>query len=99
MTVREAFDRAGYPVPNGRALSLYLWDYETPRIGFEDSCVYDNDAWVFEKAYGQWGWFPHTLCDDHVKIDGVNIDHLPAIDAYDVLPDVVKEILKEKQNG
>ena len=94
MTVREAFEKAGYPVPKGKCLNLYLWDYETPRLGYEDSCIYENDAWMLEDAYGHLGWFPNSLFDSHIKIEGLNMSNLPAKDAYDLLPDVVKEVVE-----
>lgn len=100
MTVREAFAKAGYPVPEGKALSLVMRSYEdTPDWGFwDESGGFDErpSPWFFkpqrEEEDFPYLWYPCTA-DDYMVIDGLDLSNLPAEDAYDALPSVVREII------
>jgi hypothetical protein len=93
MTVREAFEKAGHPVPGNKPLHIYLWDRVDVCVGYEDAFIEQDDAWRLYTAYGVMGWYPECVYDDHLKIGEVDISNLPAIDAYEALPDVVKAVV------
>jgi len=98
-TVAEAFADAGFPVPEGKELCIYLLDGEES-IGFEDKCVYDDDAWTVRDIDGEFLWYPTAVHDDlaHTKVEGIYITRLPAKDAWEQLPSVVRDhpVVREK---
>lgn len=91
-TVSEVFALAGFPVPDGKELCIYLLDGDE-KIGFEDKCICDDDAWTVKNVAGESIWYPTVIQDDyaHTKVEGIYVTRLPAKDAWGVLPEVVKE--------
>lgn len=86
MTVREAFAKAGYPVPEGAFMTLkgmsrpLAWKYS-----------YKKKDFIFQQLRGVWAWDSagntNSLCD-------VNLSNLPAVDAFDALPKCVQEVIE-----
>lgn len=88
MTVREAFEKAGYPVPEGCRLLLE----EMNRYGVcAWLCVHETGTtFQFRQLSNEWGW--RNACKSWKP--PFSIANLPATDAYDALPDVVKKVVK-----
>lgn len=79
MTVREAFAAAGHPVPEG----------------YELACSWHDDCWFARKGedYVVFGPELEGVSIRVINAVGINLSNLPAIDAYDALPDVVKAVV------
>lgn len=110
MTVREAFAKAGHPVLD-RCKIVYAYDgYVEEHDLLDDTSVEQvvqnitPDWWTVENPpYRNWelfddgwtdpgnmmkpcGWLRHPLPD---------LSNLPAIDAYDALPEVVRKVVEK----
>lgn len=99
MTVREAFALAGHPVPEGAELRYV-----------PDTPLYD-DAWIIylKEPHTTITWFAPRRNDkgwekeqdedfsSHAsQLTTFDLSNLPAIDAYDALPEVVRAVVKSE---
>ncbi len=91
LTVREAFEKAGYPVPEGYEL---YWGYRhhggKSIIAMMNPTAVNAKPLVLEQILPGHG---RSLWKESIGVDGIKISNLPAIDAYDALPDVVKKVV------
>jgi hypothetical protein len=90
MTVREAFEKAGYPVPDDAKI-VRDWCY---------SCNEDEWAWHsptrYAESFSKWKGKRLAQYADIVWLRrATNLTNLPAIDAYDVLPGCVRKALDD----
>ena len=98
MTVREAFEKAGHPVPEDAMLVL---DYGKIAFLYGDKFrVTDNSTsrniYRFETIKTlpeSCGWIA-SGSRELGHIDRVDLSNLPAIDAIDALPEVVRKVVK-----
>lgn len=90
MTIREAFAKAGHPVPAGAKI------YANAVVNEEWNWWYDFDNKA--RACFVWDdgdWSQENGIDD-VYMIFVPLDNLPAIDAFDALPECVRKEVKGK---
>lgn len=92
VTVREAFALAGFPVPEGAKIVYefpagmrFIKDYgsQMEELSFEDGFIVSSESL-------SWG-----LCAKIAKASP-DLSSLPAIDAYDALPEIVRAALPKE---
>lgn len=92
MTVREAFEKAGHPVPPGRIAfdsSGHRYDW----FGRCDDVGGTRHKQGFKFIGDQWSFLP---CEPGYKFESqIDLSNLPAIDAYAALPECVRKVLDE----
>lgn len=94
MTVKEAFEKAGYPIPDGGLIGYswrgHAWDW-FGRV----SCLHHSDrAGQGFKFVSQWSFFP---CEPgHEFEPHFDLSNVSAIDAWTALPSVVTRALEGK---
>lgn len=81
MTVREAFAKAGHPVPDGARVGLSGRDWF-----YSVDC---RRASVFSAAAGGWLTPPNSGYLD-IRVD---LSNLPALDACNALPECVQKVV------
>lgn len=83
LSVREAFAKAGHPVPEG---AYIYFDHEE---GIPDAWWYATaEAWCFFVSEG-WG-----AVHGGIERDPIDLSNLPAADAYDALPECVRKVVE-----
>lgn len=101
MTVREAFEKAGYPVPEGFRLTAVF--NQLVAVGGTEQWSQEQvimDRMLFKT-------FPQCPCggcfwviDGQLSVNGAMwLDNLPAIDAYDALPQALRDIVDRYNEG
>ena len=102
MTIGEAFAKAGYPVPlpillygNYHGGTTCIWN----AISHDQRCNFAADTGSSSKP--NW-WTNLFVLGPGIGgktgyEDGVNLINLPAIDAYDYLPSVVKSVVDQEE--
>lgn len=87
MTIREAFAKAGHPLPDDCRLLLE----EMNRYGVcAWLCVHESGTtFQFRQLSNEWAW--RSACKTWKP--PFSIANLPAFDAYDALPKCVRDVL------
>lgn len=97
MTVREAFAKAGYPVPEKAMLFVAYQQKPNHERRAEWIAVFDAGICPVGKRFflGARAWMTDEPFSNsrHWVITRIDLSSLPAIDAYDALPDVVKKVV------
>lgn len=97
MTVREAFEKAGHRIPRGNKIIFRLVVTSSMMVGDGASMCWfavGNGEFWFGDTWVHFGETSHHPINvSHSSIDP-DLSNLPAIDAYDALPDVVKKVVK-----
>lgn len=87
MTIREAFAKAGYPVPVDAMIGSWttsgLWFYSFEGCSFWFK--HPSGPWVKD---GPWDYHRRDMAMRMIKLD-----NLPAVDALDALPECVRKVL------
>lgn len=94
LTVRQAFEKAGYPVPAKSPITYWPagvsgmgagWHYEGRKL----------HSWGYVKYAGQtiYGWDETYDPGSRTKLP--DLSTLPSIAAYDLLPEVVRKVVKQ----
>lgn len=83
VTVAELFDAAGHPVPGvtvGYACSVGIWK--------------SRDAEGFGWHFNDMTWERHPTVPGKTFAPRIDLSRLPALDAWDALPEVIKAVVK-----
>jgi hypothetical protein len=85
VTVREAFHNAGYPVPEGPLYYASTW--------WVPASFY-SELYTFTPTGDRWVYLEMHWADPFGHTANFDLSNLPAIDAYDALPEVVRKVVK-----
>jgi hypothetical protein len=89
ITVRELFEKAGYPVPEGARITyggprdIYDWRYYRP-----DSAEHGLPT----QLIGEFQWWPTGIVS--TRVHWPDLSRLPAIDCIEALPAPLREALE-----
>ncbi len=89
LTAREAFEKAGYPVPEGCGLVVSISHYgEYAWLAVHVSGTTKH----FRKLSDEWDW--RVAYKERLIVD---LSNLPAKDCLDALPEVVRKVVEASE--
>lgn len=96
LTVQQAFERAGYPVPEGAVLIYGCPVSMNAPNEWCDAWFYQYDDYPKVFSSGETRWCRQKYADEKFFDGRPNIANLPAIDCIDALPETVRAVLDQE---